>query len=510
MKAVLIFSFAFVLSEAKNTDPGVIGRLTLKGLQYGLQVGLQELHKQLPTIHIPDVDGSVSVAVLGHVRYYVSELQIKTVDFSHSNLTFCPNTGINISIQHGRIQIVGHIRIKSWLFSASSWMELWVQGFSLDGSVGTTCDDLGHGAVWNAACRSKVGWVDLSFHGGSGWVFNMFKNSMIGPIYSAISSQICPSFGKAIIQVEKTLSTLPVSLSVDSVSDVEIDLVGPPLISNNSFDLLVRGEFVALSQHMTPYRPEKLVLPDVDSRMLLLALSQFSANSAGFVHYKVGFLKYNITDDMIPKSSPIRLNMKSLQIFAPELLTRYPDSPPLLLQVSARSAPTVTCLLDSLTVQGSADIDVFAMYTDRPLISLFQLQADFLIGVDLVLSEETVGATISVGNFSLSLIHSNVGTVKVDTMQKTLNVAMKILLPILNGRLKKIIPLPSILRLQNPVVRVLQGYIVIMTDLQATLRHDDNFLDFSNLFDGRSFELFLKYYLEEKNYERLLQKMMGY
>lgn len=487
MKVILILATAFILLEAKKTDPGVIGRLTLKGLEYGWKVGLEELQKQLPTIHIPDIDGTVKVAVIGNVKYYVTELKIENLDFSDSNLTYCPDTGINVAIRQGQFQIVGHIRIHSSLFSGSSQMKLSVWGFSVAGSVGITCDDLGHGTVWDAGCSSDVVQVDLSFSGGSGWVFSMFKGAMIGPIRSAISSQICPSFEKAVQQMEKTLSTLPVSIPVDSVSDVEVNLVGPPLIASKQFDLLVKADFVTQSQHLTPYHPEKLVLPDVDSRMLLIALSQFSANSAGFVHYKAGFLKYNITDDMIPKISPIRLSIESLKIFAPELPSRYPDSPPLLLQISAHSAPTVTCLLDSLTVQASMDIEVFAMCPDRPSSSLFQIQADFLTGVDIVLSEETVGATISVKNFSLSLVHSSVGTVKVDVIQKTLNFALKILLPFLNGHLKNIIPLPpNMLRLQNPVVRVMQGYVVIMTDLEAAQPS----LNFSKLFEGKRFKLF--------------------
>ncbi|XP_040186119.1 bactericidal permeability-increasing protein-like [Rana temporaria] len=480
MKLILIFGMAFILLEAKKTDPGVVGRLTLKGLEYGWKVGLEELQKQLPTIHIPDVEGSVKVTLIGHVNYYVTELKIENLDFSNSSLTYSPDTGVNVSIRQGQFQIVGQMRIHCSLFSGSSRMTLSVRGFSVAGSVGITCDDLGHGAVWDAGCHSDVDRVDLSFSGGHHkWILNMFKGAMKGPIRSAIRSQICPSFEKAVQQMEKTLSTLPVSIAVDSVSEVEVDLVGPPLITSERFDLLVKGDFVAQSQSLTPYQPEKLVLPDVDSRMLLVALSQFSANSAGFVHYKAGFLKYNVTDDMIPTMSPIRLNINGLGIFAPEMPSRYPDSPPLLLQVSARSAPTVTCLLDSLTVQASMDIEVFAMYSGQPSISLFQIQADSLTGVDIVLSEETVGATISVKNFSLSLVRSSVGTVKVDAIQKTLNVALKFLLPLLNGHIKNIIPLPmNMLRLQNPVVRVMQGYVLIMTDLEATLSS----LDFSKLF----------------------------
>ncbi|KAM5135792.1 bactericidal permeability-increasing protein-like [Mantella aurantiaca] len=480
MKTIVIFAMAFILTEAKKTDPGFVGRITMKGLQYGWNVWLQELQKQRGSIRIPDVEGSVSVALLGRIHYYADELQFKSLDLSHSGPTFYPDTGIKVSIHQGQIQVVGKLRIKTALFSGSSRLELWLRGSSATVSLGITCDDLGHGAVWDAGCISDVGQVDLSFYGGSGWIFNLFKGAVVGPVRSAISPEICPLFKKIVTQIEEKLSSLPVSLPVDSMVDVDIGLVGHPLITSKSADLLVKAEFVAQSQHLLPYQPEKLVLPDVDSHMLLLALSQFSFNSAGFVHYKAGFLKSNITDDMIPKQSPMRLNIRSLGFFVPELPTRFPDSPPLLLQVSARSAPTVSCQPDSLTAQASANIEIYAMYPNQTLSSLFQMQADCLIDVNLVLSEGTVGTTISVKNFSLSLVHSNVGTVKMDTMQKTLNLALKIALPFLNDHLKNVFPLPtSMFRLQNPRLRVMQGCVLIMTDLQADMWR---FLDFSNLF----------------------------
>lgn len=136
------------------------------------------------------------------------------------------------------------------------------------------------------------------------------------------------------------------------------------------------------------------------------------------------------------------------------------------------------------------------MYPNQSLISLFHIQADSLTAVDLVLSEQTVGSTILVKNFSLSLVHSDVGTVKVDTMQKIMNVGLKLLLPILNGRLKNIFPLPTtMIRLQNPVVRVMQGYIVIMTDLQAGASRPldaKSLLEVSNLIEGQIFKFFLR------------------
>ncbi|KAM9296208.1 bactericidal permeability-increasing protein-like [Gastrophryne carolinensis] len=434
MKLLLMVALALALSDARNQEPGVKGRLTLKGLQHGWRMGLQELQGRLDAIHIPDVRGSVSVAVVGDINYQVTGLQVKNVDLSDSSLSFLPDGGVAVLIQDGQIDIQGDLWISTFLFSASSRLNLRVRGLSITANLGITCDDLGHGAVWDGGCNSGVAHVDLWFNGGAGWLFSMFSSAMSGPVHDAISTQICPGFEKAVTQMEQVLNSLPVSLLVDSVSSVDVNLVGPPNITSESLDLLVKGEFVGHTERWDfPYPPEKLVIPDVDSRMLLLALSQFSANSAAFVHYKAGFLKLNITDDMVPRQSPIRLNMKSLAMFAPELSSHYPDSLPVLLQVSARSPPAISCEPDALSVQASTDVEAFVTYPDRPPVSIFQIQADCITGVDLVLSQEAMGATISVKNFSLALVHSDVGPVKVEAMQRTLNFALKLALPLVNG-----------------------------------------------------------------------------
>ncbi|XP_066442542.1 bactericidal permeability-increasing protein-like [Eleutherodactylus coqui] len=467
---LILLAFGFILSEAKTADPGIKGRLTLKGLQYGWQVGLEEMHKQLETLQIPDVSGTVSVAVLGRISYHVSELKIRNLDLSSSNVSFSPDTGVNVSVSNGQIHVTGHLQVKAGLISMSSGLELRVQELTLNGVLGITCDDSGHGAVWNAGCSSNAGNVNLWFHGGAGWLFGMFKSAIMGPIHDALHSQICPAFSKAVENMEEILSSFPVSVSVDQVSAFEFPLLGPPLITEESFDLLVKGEFVGRSHHWDlPFPPEKLVLPDVDSFMLLLALSEFTANSAGFVHYKAEVLQINVTDDMIPKISPVRLNVRNLAIFMPELPSYFPDSPPLLLQVSARSAPTITCQPDSLTVRLSADIQAFATYPNQTQRPLFQMQADSATAVNVVLSEEALGVAIAATNFSLTLVHSYVGNVKMDSLQKTLSLGLKIMTPVLNERLKKMIPLPTpLVRLQDPVIRVLQGYLVVLTDLQVT------------------------------------------
>ncbi|NP_001088621.1 uncharacterized protein LOC495518 precursor [Xenopus laevis] len=460
-----------VCGTIKCEEPGIKGRLTLKGLHYGWQVMLKELQRRLSSLPIPDVSGSVSVPVLGRIYYSVSSLQIQELDLSHSDASFSTDTGLQVSVSDGRTRVTGYIEIRTVLFGASASLEVSVNGLYLSAVLGLTRDDLGHGAIWNAGCSSSAGQVDLHFHGGSGWIFNMFKGSILGPIHDAFSQQLCPQFDKTVMQMEKLLSSLPVTQPVDSVAALEVALVSPPLITEQNVDLLVKGQFVGLSQHWDiPYSPVEIDLPDADSAVVF-AVSQFSANSAAYVHYKSGLLRANITDNMIPKESPFRLNTKSFAAFAPELPNRFPDSPPLLLQVSAQSPPEVTCQADLLTLSVSLDLQVSALYPQRPLVPVFELQADFETQINILLSEETMGAQLALRNFSLALLHSDAGPVKVEQLQRMMSFALKgIIFPLLNKKLQNIFLIPTpLVRLQNPTVRVFQGYLVVVSDLEIDI-----------------------------------------
>uniref|UniRef100_A0A8C5Q6Z4 Bactericidal permeability-increasing protein n=1 Tax=Leptobrachium leishanense TaxID=445787 RepID=A0A8C5Q6Z4_9ANUR len=472
MKYFLLLVFYLPLSATNQEETGVKGRLTLKGLQYGWEVALAKLHSRLPSLQIPDVRGSVSVAVLGTIYYSVTRLQIENLDLSDSNAMYLPENGIKVVVSNGQIRVTGNLEIKTVLFSASTNLEVLVTGLSLTVDLGVTSDDLGHGRIWNGGCDSTVGHVEINFHGGSGWFLSLFKGAITGPVHDALRTQICPEFNKTVGQIEDLLQNMPVVSSVDSVSSLEYRLVDLPLIKDQSLDLFIKGQFIGHSQRWDPPgHPENLILPEVESRMVLLALSEFSANSAGYVHYMSGILSYNVTDNMIPKESPIRLNTKSLAVFVPELLTRFPDSPPLLLHISAHSPPVVSCQPGILTINAAADIQLYAMYPEKPIIPIFQMQSDVEMQTDIHLFEESLGVSLSLKNFSLTLVKSDAGPVKVDTMENISRLALNtFVLPLLNKRLKNMVTFPTQLaRLQNPVVRVLKGYLVIMTDFEVVL-----------------------------------------
>ncbi|NXX84345.1 BPI protein, partial [Urocolius indicus] len=99
--------------------------------------------------------------------------------------------------------------------------------------------------------------------------------------------------------------------------------------------------------------------PLAQEPMLLLALSEFVANSAAFAYFTAGALRRNITSDSLPRRFPLQLRTKSVGLFSPQLQELYPDQP-MELQLWARRQPLFSCRPDALhgTLYGSAEASV--------------------------------------------------------------------------------------------------------------------------------------------------------
>uniref|UniRef100_A0A8C0QHG1 Bactericidal permeability-increasing protein n=1 Tax=Chelonoidis abingdonii TaxID=106734 RepID=A0A8C0QHG1_CHEAB len=150
------------------------------------------------------------------------------------------------------------------------------------------------------------------------------------------------------------------------------------LLPSSCCDCLLRGPLgpdpaVAPSPGSdTPFSPAPFLLPDEGDHMLLLGLSEFSANSAAFVYFTAGSLRKNFRDDMIPKRSPIRLNTGSVGVFFPEVRKLYPDMP-MELHLSARKQPLLTCRPDSLALALFGTAEAFVVLPNATLASAFLL-----------------------------------------------------------------------------------------------------------------------------------------
>ncbi|NXT92604.1 BPI protein, partial [Anhinga rufa] len=116
-------------------------------------------------------------------------------------------------------------------------------------------------------------------------------------------------------------------------------------------------------------------LRTVQEPMLLVAITEFVANSAAFTYFTAGALRRNISSNMLPKRFPLQLRTKNIGLFSPQLQERYPDQP-MELHLSARQQPLLSCHPDALhgAVFGSAE--AFVVLPNDTRVPAFLLDID--------------------------------------------------------------------------------------------------------------------------------------
>ncbi|NXK93272.1 BPI protein, partial [Formicarius rufipectus] len=118
-------------------------------------------------------------------------------------------------------------------------------------------------------------------------------------------------------------------------------------------------------------------LPTAREPMLLLAVTDFVANSAAFTYFTAGVLHRNISSGMLPQRFPLQLRTKNMGVFSPQLQERYQDLP-MELHLWARQQPLISCHPDALhgTLFGSAEAFVVLPNTTRVPVFLLNIDAN--------------------------------------------------------------------------------------------------------------------------------------
>ncbi|XP_036606952.1 bactericidal permeability-increasing protein-like isoform X3 [Trichosurus vulpecula] len=394
--------------------PGIKMKITQKGLDYGKQVGMEFLKSALLQLPIPDFRGSYSVPLVGHVEYAVTGFQVKTINLGESLVAFAPSSRIKLSMGPAEAEVNSHWSVKvSLIRHDSGTLKLSVGDMILVVLLDVGWDGAGRPVVSLAGCSCHVGHLDVTFHGGASWLYNIFTGALEDPIRRELDSKLCKEIQNAVETLERTLQTIPESSHISSLADLDYPLVAAPLITEQSIELDLKGEFYSRDGHKeAPVPPVPFSLREQNDRMLLLGVSDFVANSAAFVYYGAGALSWNLTDDKIPKKFPIHLNTKIFKGLVPE---------------------------------------------------------DTKASAQIFTSGKNIGASLKLTNFSLTLAHSAVGPFPVDKLETLLNVTLKsAIVPRINRKLKEGFPLPTLPKtsLQDTAINIQEGFLVIATDVQ--------------------------------------------
>ncbi|XP_053171993.1 bactericidal permeability-increasing protein-like [Scomber japonicus] len=458
------------IPATSSINPGVKVKLTEKGLEYGRQLGMLSIGQKLKTVKVPDVSGKKRVSPIGKVRYSLSNMQIVNVALPKSAVELVAGTGIKLSIANAYISLRGNWRVKYLrIIKDSGSFDLNVNGVSITTSIAMKSDESGRPVVSSVNCAASVSSAKVKFHGGASWLYNLFRSFASKAIRSQIQKQMCPLVADAVNDMNPQLKTLNVVAKVDKYAEIEYSMVASPTISKSSIDLSLKGEFYNIGKHQEPpFTPAVFALPPQTTNMLYIGVSAFTTNSAGFVYNKAGALSLYITDDMIPRSSPIRLNTRTFGALIPQIAKSFPGLMMKMLVKTVKN-PAVTFQANNMTVQATGTVTAYAIQPNATLSPLFVLNLDTSVSARVFVSGVRIAGAVSLNKMGLTLGTSYVGDFQVRSLDSILQMVLKVVvIPRLNVQLAKGYPLPSLgkMKLVNTQLQVLKDYMLIGTDVQ--------------------------------------------
>nr|BAM21038.1 bactericidal permeability increasing protein/lipopolysaccharide binding protein [Oplegnathus fasciatus] len=455
-----------------SINPGVKVRLTEKGLEYGRQLGMASIQQRLKTIKIPNMSGKKRVSPIGKVKYSLSNMQIVNVGLPKSAVDLVPGTGVRLSIGNAFISLRGNWKVKYLrIIKNRGSFDLNVNGLTIATSMAIKSDETGRPAVSSVNCAATVGSARIKFRGGASWLYNLFRKFIDKALRKAMQKQICPLVTRAISDLNPRLKTLNVVAKVDKYAEIEYSMVSSPTVSKSSIDLSLKGEFYNIGKHQEPpFSPAAFSLPPQINNMLYIGMSAFTINSAAFVYNKAGALSLSITDDMIPKRSPVRLNTRTFGVLIPQIAQRFPGLMMKLLVKTAKN-PVMTFEPNNMTVQATGTVTAYAIQPNATLSPLFILNLETSFSARVFVSGMRLAGSVDLNRMDLTLGTSYVGEFQVKSLNNIIQVVLKlVVIPQLNVQLAKGYPLPTLgkMKLVNPQLQVLKDYMLIGTDVQFT------------------------------------------
>ncbi|KAK5873048.1 hypothetical protein PBY51_013693 [Eleginops maclovinus] len=425
-----------------SINPGVKVKLTTKGIEYGRQLALASIQQKLKTIRIDDMSGKVKVSRIGKVKYSLTNLKMVDVGLPEATLNMVPGTGVRLSIGNAFFRLQGNWRVKYLIVSDSGSFNLNVNGISIGEHTFQT-------------------WSKLAVQSVQQYVENAIRKAM--------QKQICPLVANAVSDLNNNLKTLNVLAKVDQFAEIEYSMVASPAVSTTSIDLSLKGEFYNIGKHQEPpFTPAAFSLPPQINNMLYIGLSSFTANSAAFVYNSAGAFSQYITDDMIPKASPIRLTTGTFGVFIPQIAKQFPGLMMKLL-VKTVKTPIITFETNNATVQAFATATAYAIQPNATLSPLFVLNLDSSVSARVFVSGTRVAGALTLNKMDLTLATSYVGDFQVRSLDSIFQTVLKwVVIPTLNVDLAKGYPLPTLgkMTLVNTQLQVLKDYLMIGTDVQ--------------------------------------------
>ncbi|XP_062948009.1 lipopolysaccharide-binding protein [Cynocephalus volans] len=453
-----------------GANPGMVARITDKGLEYAAREGLLALQSELHRIMLPDFTGDVKIPHFGHGRYEFHSLNIHSCELLSSALGPLPGQGLSFTISDSSIRVQGRWKVRKSFVRLQGSFDLHVKDITISVNLQLGSEPSGRPTVTATSCSTHIHDVEVDISGDLGWLLNLFHNHIESKFRRTLESKICEMIQESVTSdLQPYLQTLPVTTEIDSFAGIDYRLTEAPRATAQKLDVMLKGEIFNLN-HRSPvtFFAPVMSLPEEHNQMVYFAISDYVFNTASLVYHEAGYLNFSITDDMIPPDSTIRLTTKSFRGFAPRLARLYPNMN-LELQGAMVSAPLLNFSPGNLSLAPQMEIEGFVLQPSSGRELVFQLSVATNMSATLSFNASKITGFLMPGKVQVELKESKVGVFNVELLEVLLNYyILHILYPKVNDKLAKgfLLPLLKRIQLYDLVLQIRKDFLFLGANIQ--------------------------------------------
>ena len=84
-----------------------------------------------------------------------------------------------------------------------------------------------------SGCKAEIDKLDVHFHGGASWLYNLFSSEIADKVKDALNGQICTILSTAISAANSALAKLPRQEPLDKYAGLDFELVEAPITTSS-------------------------------------------------------------------------------------------------------------------------------------------------------------------------------------------------------------------------------------------------------------------------------------
>ena len=162
----------------------------------------------------------------------------------------------------------------------------------------------GKPTIHSEGCSASVDSVDVTFHGGASWLYNIFDDQIAHAIKGQLSKILCAEANKAVNgDAEQALARTKLILSIRHTGVLDYSMLSDPIFATGYVDSYHKGEIYWFGSHKeAPFHPDTFPESFNTSKMAYIWVSDYLMNTAGYVLQNQNILKYYLRpEDLKPQ-----------------------------------------------------------------------------------------------------------------------------------------------------------------------------------------------------------------